>query len=228
MLRRQQHGGHVAARVPGRRAMTQHPWVVALVIAICLLAFASAACGGQDDGTAAPSTSAAETSAAGSTSESAGAPGFPTSDAPLVRLMIPTIGIDQAPVEGEVDPATNTMIAPHGPSDIAYYTYSAHPGKGNAVFSGHVDYVNVGPAVFWNLRDLKPGDPIVVRLRDGLELRYAVESNDSHSAQGGPWQELFAADAAPDAITLYTCDCEFDTRARNYSERRAVRAVRVG
>jgi sortase (surface protein transpeptidase) len=146
----------------------------------------------------------------------------------LVRLILPTIGIDQTPVEGKVDPATNTMIAPHGPSDIAYYTYSAHPGKGNAVFSGHVDYVNVGPAVFWNLRNLKPGDPIVVRLQDGLELRYAVESNETHSAAAGPWEELFAPDAAPDVITLYTCDGDFDAGSRNYSERRAVRAVRVG
>jgi LPXTG-site transpeptidase (sortase) family protein len=153
---------------------------------------------------------------------------FPTSDAPLARLVIPSIGIDQGLVAGKVDPGTNTMIAPDGPWDIAYYTYSAHPGKGNAVFAGHVDFANVGPAVFWNLRNLQQGDEIIVRLQDGLELRYAVESNETHSAADGPWEALFAAGAAPDALTLYTCDGAFDARARSYSERRAVRAIRVG
>ncbi len=120
------------------------------------------------------------------------------------------------------------MIAPKGAFDVAYYTYSALPGKGNAVFSGHVDYINIGPAVFWSLSKLKEGDVVIVRLQDGLELKYTVQFNRVYDARSGPWDELFSANAAPDAVTLYTCDGDFDTRTQEYQERRVVRAVRTG
>ena len=154
------------------------------------------------------------------------APPFPTSDAPLARLVIPAIEIDQATVPGKVDPATNTMVSPDGPWGIAYYDYSARPGRGNAVFAGHVDYVRVGAAVFWRLRDLRPGDEIVLRLADGLELRYEITLNRVYDVENGPWNELLAANAAPDAVTLVTCDGVFSRATGEYSERRVVRAVR--
>jgi hypothetical protein len=48
------------------------------------------------------------------------------------------------------------MPSPDNAWDVAWYDFSARPGAGsNAVFSGHVDYHDVGPAVFWNLRDLR-------------------------------------------------------------------------
>jgi LPXTG-site transpeptidase (sortase) family protein len=151
---------------------------------------------------------------------------FPTSDAPLTRLVIPAIEIDQPTVPGTVDRATNTMVSPDGPWGIAYYDYSARPGHGNAVFAGHVDYIHVGAAVFWRLRDLRPGDAIVLRLSDGLELRYEVTLNRVYDAEDGPWNELLGADAAPDAVTLVTCDGRFSRATGEYSERRVVRAVR--
>ena len=162
------------------------------------------------------------------TTRTASGRALPTSDAAVARLVVPAIGIDQGVVDGGVDPITNSMIAPDGPFEIAYYRYSAQPGTGNAVFSGHVDFVNVGPAVFWNLRKLKEGDGVLVRLADGLELRYEVVFNAVYDVDDGPWDRLFARDAAPDAVTLYTCDGDFDRRSQTYSQRRVVRAVRVG
>ena len=197
-------------------------------LAVLLLVVAIVALRGDSEG----ATNGGRTGAAGGFGSSgAGASdgageGFPTSDAPIARLIIPAIGIDQPTVEGRVE--NNEMVAPEAPFDIAYYTYSAQPGRGNAVFSGHVDYVDIGPAVFWNLRKLKEGDDIVVRLQDGLELRYKVTFNVVYSAESGPWDRLFGKDAMPDALTLYTCDGEFDRRTQNYADRRVVRAVRVG
>lgn len=158
----------------------------------------------------------------------ASAPRFPTSNAPLARLSIPSIGVDRATVPGQVDTRTNEMIAPKDPFDVAYYTYSARPGQGNAVFSGHVDYINVGPAVFWSLSKLRPADLIELSLTDGSKLKYQVVFNRTYDADSGPWVELFAPDAAPDAVTLYTCDGTFDVATQNYAGRRVVRADRVG
>ena len=155
-------------------------------------------------------------------------PGFSTSTAPVARLSVPSIGVDRGTVPGQVDTRTNKMIAPDDPFDIAYYTYSAHPGHGTAVFSGHVDYVNVGPAVLWNLGKLRPGDLIELTLTDGATLKYEVAFNRTYDAETGPWDELFAPDAASDAVTLYTCDGTFDSATQNYDGRRVVRANRIG
>ena len=64
-------------------------------------------------------------------------------DAPLV-----TLGVDD---NGVMQSTSNAY-------DVAWYDFSARPGAGgNAVFSGHVDYHDVGAAVFWNLRELERG-----------------------------------------------------------------------
>ena len=52
------------------------------------------------------------------------------------------------------------MQDPKGPTDVGWYdltrsfeNFSSYPGwGGNAVFAGHVDYINYGAAVFWRLK----------------------------------------------------------------------------
>jgi hypothetical protein len=61
-----------------------------------------------------------------------------------------------------------TMETPDGPSEVAWYDFSSRPEVGgNAIFAGHVDYKDVGPAVYWNLRELKPDALVEVHLDDG-------------------------------------------------------------
>ena len=53
-------------------------------------------------------------------------------------------------------------------SEAAWYKYSATPGQiGASVIEGHVDS-NQGPAVFYRLGALRPGDTIDVTLADGM------------------------------------------------------------
>jgi LPXTG-site transpeptidase (sortase) family protein len=163
-----------------------------------------------------------------STPTATAGPQFPTSDAPLARLMIPSIELNQPTVPGVVDPKTNTMVAPEKPFDIAYYDFSARPGRGNAIFAGHLDYIHVGAAAFWRLRDLRPGDEIQLQLADGMQLHYRVNLNKVFDPATGPWDELFKQQGAPDEVTLVTCDGGFDPNSHEYSERRVVQAVRVG
>ena len=153
--------------------------------------------------------------------------GFATSDAAVDSLIVPSISVNRAVVKGTLD-ATGRMVPPAGAHDVAYYEYSGRPGQGNAVFSGHVDYVGVGPAVFWDLQKVKVGDEVVVTLADGLRLRYSVRFNVVFDATSGPWETLFGAQAVADGLTLYTCDGDFDPASSTYNKRRVVRADRVG
>ncbi len=46
---------------------------------------------------------------------------------------------------------------------------------GNSIMSGHVDYWDVGPAVFRNVANLQPGAEIRVVGQDGATYVYALE-----------------------------------------------------
>ncbi len=156
------------------------------------------------------------------------APLPPASDAPIASLAIPRFDID-APVQVKGVDANNVMETPDGPENVAWYDFSARPGFGsNAVFSGHVDYINYGPAVFWNLKDLNPGDIIDVRLEDGTNYQYSV--TDREMVPANPSQEKLAQIVGPtqqEIITLITCGGTFETSTGQYDQRVIVRAQRI-
>jgi LPXTG-site transpeptidase (sortase) family protein len=145
--------------------------------------------------------------------------------APVVSMSIPSISLVAPLVPMGVRP-DGYMDLPNSPHDVAWYQFTSKPGMGgNAVFSAHVDYINYGPAVFWNLSKVRPGDGVSIRLRDGSVVRYVVAS-----AVTVPLEQLDVASAiAPteqESITLITCGGDF--AAGNYSHRVIVHAVRTG
>ena len=150
------------------------------------------------------------------------------SNAPIIGLVIPKYGID-APIQVKGVDANNVMISPDGPTNVAWYDFSAKPGHGgNAVFSGHVDYIDYGPAVFWNLKDLVAGDIVEVRLEDGTVYTYSVDSLRVVSAN--PTQEELVDIVGPtteDVITMITCGGTFSQETNQYDQRTVVRARRV-
>lgn len=152
----------------------------------------------------------------------------PPSEAPVARILIPRFEVDAPVVVRGVD-ENRVMETPSGPWDVAWYDFSARPGfGGNAVFSGHVDYVNVGPAVFWNLKDLVQGDRVEVRLEDGTLYRYQVVGREIVSAN--PTEEQLAGIVGPtqqEIITLITCGGTFDPSVGQYDQRVIVRAERL-
>jgi len=150
-------------------------------------------------------------------------------DAPspiVARLRVPSVSIDAQVVTGYLDSRTDGMLATRGAWTVGWYDYSAIPGHGNAIFSGHVDYIYVGPAVFYNLRYLQAGASLQVDLTDGTVVYYQVESNTLYPASNESWGNLFDP-ANGDAVTIYTCDGVFNPANGDYSQRRIVRAVRV-
>ena len=152
----------------------------------------------------------------------------PGVDAPIVRLTIPRFAID-APIQVKGVDASNVMISPDGPTNVAWYDFSGKPGfGGNAVFSGHVDYIDYGPAVFWDLKDLVSGDIIEVHLNEGTVYTYAVESLQFVSAN--PTEEELrgiVGASTTDVVTLITCGGTFDQTTQQYDHLTVVRAKRV-
>lgn len=150
----------------------------------------------------------------------------PPSDAPIARLVIPAAEIDANVVVRGVD-AARVMQTPDNAYDTAWYDFSAMPGYGgNAVFSGHVDYVRVGKAVFWNLKDLEPGDEIDVRLTDGTVYKYAVTSKQQYDAATAPVDQIVGP-TPNEVVTLITCSGTFNSASHQYDKRLVVRAERI-
>jgi LPXTG-site transpeptidase (sortase) family protein len=152
----------------------------------------------------------------------------PGSSAPVARLIIDSVSIDAPVVEKGVD-AAGVMEAPDNAYDVAWYDFSAHPGfgTGNAVFAGHVDYVRVGPAVFWNLKDLNPGDIVRVRLADGTEYRYAVTFKNQFDVATAPVDDIVGQNTPTEMLTMITCGGTFNSATHQYDKRLVVRAERI-
>jgi LPXTG-site transpeptidase (sortase) family protein len=147
-------------------------------------------------------------------------------DAPVARIAIARIGVDAEVVHLNLTPA-GAMDVPDGPEQVGWYDFTAKPGHpGNAVLSGHVDYHNYGPAVFWDLHTLQAGDRIAVTLQDASVVEYEVTALQSYPVADMPMAVILAPTETP-SLTLITCAGWFDSAVGEYTERLVVRAVQV-
>jgi LPXTG-site transpeptidase (sortase) family protein len=152
----------------------------------------------------------------------------PPSEAAIARIRIPRFEVDAPIVIRGVD-ANRVMETPDGPVDVAWYDFTARPGFGsNAVFSGHVDYYNYGPAVFWNIGNLVQGDIVEVALEDGTVYKYSVSESYSVGAEPTEPELRKIVDATQsEVVTLITCGGNFNSAIGEYDSRTIVRANRI-
>ncbi len=151
------------------------------------------------------------------------------------RGVLPSaIQIDKAQVDAEVETieiVDGVMQNPTGPWVVSWYKETARLGEsGNTVMAGHVDYWDVGPAVFYTLKDLTQGDEIQVTGDDGSVYSYQVEWSRTYTvAELTPERikEIVGPTDGP-ALTLITCGGEFDYATGEYLSRMVVRAERRG
>ncbi|MEU4791131.1 class F sortase [Micromonospora tulbaghiae] len=155
-----------------------------------------------------------------------GAPGATdtTSPAPAplprsapVTISIPRIGV-QAPIMSLGTNPDGTVQVP--PLDQAmqagWYSPGASPGEaGNAVIVGHVDSAQLGPAVFFNLGALVPGDTIVVARQDGSAATFTVREVGSYPKTAFPAAQVYGPSDVP-ALRVVTCGGVFDKTAGSY------------
>jgi LPXTG-site transpeptidase (sortase) family protein len=144
--------------------------------------------------------------------------------APVELITIPAIKIS-APLVPMGVRWDGYMDLPNSPHQVAWYQFTGKPGMGgNAVFSAHLDFLNYGPAVFWNLSRVRSGDEVVVKLKDGTVLRYTVTVTYQIPVEQLDLPALLAP-ANTETVTLITCGGTYANNA--YSHRIIVRAVRT-
>lgn len=144
------------------------------------------------------------------------------------NIVVEKAGID-APIE-TLNIVNGVMENPTGPWTVAWYQQTATLGEpGNVVLAGHVDYWNVGPSVFFNVRDLVDGDAINLTAENGSTYQYAVNWVETFAMEeltSGKLDEVVGI-TDNQSLTLITCGGEFDYVNGEYLSRMVVRATFV-
>ena len=144
-----------------------------------------------------------------------------------IELQVDSIGLD-APVEnGSI--VDGVMLDPSGPWVVTWYSQLGKVGQGgNVVMAGHVDYWDTGPAIFWSVPNLQPGDILRVVGENGETIEYAVEwsqlFNVATELTPDVIQNQVVGDTGQESLTLITCGGEFDAAAGEYLYRHVIRA----
>lgn len=161
-------------------------------------------------------------------------PGPVGEDSPLARASNPSdpvnIVVENAGINAIVEQqniVNGVMSNPSGPWVVAWYPQTATLGEqGNVVLAGHVDFWNVGPSVFFNVRDLVEGDEIVLTGEDDSTYIYAVDWVETFLMEDLTAGVLEDVTGHTDtrSVTLITCGGEFDYVNGEYLSRMVVRA----
>jgi sortase (surface protein transpeptidase) len=155
-----------------------------------------------------------------------GRPAAPGSGSPPVRLAIPAIGVATPLVRLGLE-ADGGMQVPADFGRAGWFTEGPAPGQvGPSVIAGHVDS-RTGPAVFYRLRELRPGQAILVERADGSRLRFVVEQARSYPKEEFPTAAVFGP--VPEAaLRLITCAGDFDRARGSYRDNLVVFARLAG
>ncbi|MCO7222622.1 class F sortase, partial [Klenkia sp. PcliD-1-E] len=141
-------------------------------------------------------------------------------------VAIPALGVAQELI-GLGVAGDGTAEVPTDFDDVGWFTPGGRPGaRGPTVLMGHVDST-AGPAVFYDLRDLAPGDVVELTVADGSTATYTVTGTEQVAKDTFPTAAVFGA-TTEDVLRLITCTGAFDAGARSYTDNLVVTAVRSG
>lgn len=146
-----------------------------------------------------------------------------------VRVDIPRIGVSSSLLILGLN-ADHTMQVPplERRSRAGWYRYSPTPGEvGPSVIVGHVDSAAYGPAVFFRIGELRPGDTVEVTRADHLIAVFRVRAVASYPKARFPTQTVYGNTNQPE-LRLITCGGAFDPAARSYENNIVVYADLVG
>ena len=74
-----------------------------------------------------------------------------------------------------------------------------------------------GPAVFYRLRELRPGQAVLVERADGTRLRFVVEEARSYPKAGFLTADVFGPVSSAE-LRLITCAGDFDRARGSYRD----------
>jgi sortase (surface protein transpeptidase) len=128
-------------------------------------------------------------------------------------LAIPSIGV-RASIVGVGLQANGAMQTPD-PGQVGWYRHGPKPGDpGPAVLVGHVD-TRTGPDVFYRLRQLRPGDEILVGRPDGTTARFLVGRLERHPKTELPTRRIWTKAKGPQ-VRLVTCAGLYNRATHHY------------
>ena len=134
-----------------------------------------------------------------------------------VSVDIPAIGVNSRLLRLGVN-SDGTIQVPSlstRADEAAWYKYSATPGQiGASVIEGHLDGYR-GPAVFFRLGALRPGDRIEVTLADGITAVFRVTGVRQYLKSSFPAKSIYGATGYA-ALHLITCGGAFDYTTGHY------------
>lgn len=140
-------------------------------------------------------------------------------------LKIPAIGVDTS-VQHLGTTETGEMAVPDDINEVSWFSPGYKPGQnGRAVIAGHVDGID-GPAVFWDLSELQPGDEITVE-GEGRQLKYKVHTMESVPLDQADVPKIFGYSYSPELV-LITCSGTYDFSRGTREERLVVYASYAG
>jgi len=206
-------------------------WQAVPPAAVALAGLLLTGCGGPGQSpAAAPSSRAAAATATAEPREPPGVAGFHSvrtydQPAPPARLEIPAIGVSTPLVRLGRLP-DGTIEVPHAWNTAGWYDQGPRPGQpGPAVLLGHVDSKK-GPAVFYRLRDLRPGDIVRVGLTNGRTLVFRVQRTERYPKDKFPTEAVYFPTLDRE-LRLITCGGDFDYAKGSYVDNIVVYATLV-
>jgi sortase (surface protein transpeptidase) len=137
---------------------------------------------------------------------------------PPVWLAIPKLGVHSSLVPLGLNPDGSVQVPSlDDPMQAGWYSYGPTPGEvGPAVLLGHVDgYQRAG--VFYRLRQLAPGDEVLVTRKDGARVAFRVRRVDVVPKPSFPTQAVYGNTTVPE-LRLVTCGGPFDRAAASYQD----------
>lgn len=128
------------------------------------------------------------------------------------QVLVPALGIDSRLGRLRLT-RDGRLSVPSNPQDVGWYR-----ARGPLVVIGHVDS-ETGPAIFYRLRDLRPGSRIDLQMSDGRTNTYEVEEIVAVKKTQFPTARVYGSGESvrsePD-LRLVTCGGSFDRSAGHY------------
>ena len=131
-----------------------------------------------------------------------------------VRLRIPKIQVTTS-LEPLGRAPDGTVEVPNRSDLAGWYAPGPRPGDlGSAVILGHVDS-DRGPAVFYRLGELRPGDQLTITGADGSSVQLVVQRTQQYPKDRFPTDDVYYPTLTP-TLRLVTCGGEFDPTTGHY------------
>jgi len=143
--------------------------------------------------------------------------GPPAVTRPIPRhLALPSLQVDAPIVPVGLQP-DGDLTVPGDPHLLGWWQASARPGdrQGTIVIDGHVDTAADGPGALFSLRQLRPGDPVVLSTNHG-SWHYLIVALRSYPKVNLP-AEVFASTGQLRLIII-TCGGAFNHTTRQYAD----------